>query len=444
MTNFNYLKKNDVRLRNSIVEVYRRKCFYCGRAIDVNTLEIDHIIPENGRDEVYPNERVEFDAYMEELKLDGFSIDSLSNYLPSCGSCNKKKGNDYFSIANFRFFHEYARKKKKKLIEFIEKMTYKTPDKDRAVLNQKLIGKHESNHELFVDKQVIDSGVCTYYINGMGEVRLDAYLPNDIEEELSCLLLFAEKGIENCMITFSEDDIQKLFFSGYKKGVSAERAYIVFINGTQVCFQFPRVRFNIQIKAAEQVALLFDDLYEEYNKQLTKLINTVDGSEFVQESKGKFKLLELPIWIWRLLKEFTYEHDYLEGDTEWDMFDSMGGENTIYVFKNHKLNYCADVLVVLQAKKIHNNNVEIIWERGFLGASTDKMENFDNRLKWTVRYTHDWLLNDWIPYVLFLYEKRRTKGLSISRFFKKRYDFKEYKKTFLPREHNIISLAEDE
>ena len=444
MTSFENLKKNDVRLRNSIVEVYRRKRFYCGRAIDVNTLELDHIIPVNGRNEVYPDERVDFDAYMEELKLDGFTIDSLINYLPSCGSCNKKKGNDYFTVANLRYFHEYARKKKKKLIEFIEKMTYKALDEDKVMFNQKLVRQYESNNELLVDKKVIDSGFYIYYINGMGQVRLDAYLPNDIDDELSCLLSFTEKGIENCMLTFNEDDIDKIFFSGYKKGVSTEQPYIVFIDGTQVCFQFPRIRFNVHIKAAEQLALLFDDLYEEYNRQLSKLINTVDGSDFIQESRGKYKLIELPIWIWKLLKEFTYEHDYLNGDTEWDMFDSIGGEDTIYVFKNHKLNYNADVLVVLKAKKTHNNNVEVIWNRGFLGNYNDKMDNFDNCIKWTVRYTHDWLLDDWIPYVIFLYEQRKARNLLISKFFRGKYDFQEYKRTFLPREYNIISLAVDE
>lgn len=436
-----YLEKNDVRLRNAMVEVYKRKCFYCGRALDVNTLEVDHILPKNGKDEIDPVENPAFQEYISELTSNGFRYNSITNYLPSCGSCNKKKGNKYFTIGNLRYFHEYADRHRDKLVNYIKKMIYTGVDEKTSKANLEIVRKYTENNHLSIEKVLLNARFYLYYVNGLGMARIDSYLPTDIEDELNCLLMFGDKGIENCMITFNEEDILKFFFSGVGKGVCEERQYIVYMKDDEVCVQFPRIRIIIKIESAEQMATLFDDLYFEFNHQRTKLINTIDASEFIEDEKGIFRMIEMPVSIWRLLKDFTYNHDYMTGDTEWDIFSSTGGNDTIYIFKNHMNDIIADVHVVLILKQVSDNRVVVSWKRGFLGVSNDKMANFDNIVKWTVKYTHDWLLQKWIPYVLYLFERDNDRNKSIMKFFG-RFSYVDFAEKFSIEDYDIQSLSE--
>jgi len=98
-------------------EAYSRKCAYCGDLIQPKNMHVDHILATKAKKE----NNIEFNQYIDELMRDGFLLDSLENYRPSCASCNLKKNNENFSVANLRFYHEEAKKKVKKVLSIIDK-----------------------------------------------------------------------------------------------------------------------------------------------------------------------------------------------------------------------------------------------------------------------------------------------------------------------------------
>ena len=113
---FHQYKKSSSYLRAAIFKSYDEKCFYCGRTIQQRDMHIDHIIPSNMR-EVFDDE---IKNYITELEGNGFIVDSIENYVPSCSACNISKNNKVFKASNLRFFHEKASSHVESILKIIE------------------------------------------------------------------------------------------------------------------------------------------------------------------------------------------------------------------------------------------------------------------------------------------------------------------------------------
>lgn len=109
--------KSDPLVRKALYEAYSKKCAYCGDLIQPKNMHVDHILATNAAEVC----DIEFETYMDELRHDGFILDSIENYRPSCASCNLKKNNRNFSVANLRFFHSEALGKVPKVLSIIDK-----------------------------------------------------------------------------------------------------------------------------------------------------------------------------------------------------------------------------------------------------------------------------------------------------------------------------------
>lgn len=113
--------KSDPLVRKALYEAYSKKCAYCGDLIQPKNMHVDHILATNAAEVC----DIEFETYMDELRHDGFILDSIENYRPSCASCNLRKNNQNFSVSNMRFFHSEAIKKAPKVLSIINKFKTK-------------------------------------------------------------------------------------------------------------------------------------------------------------------------------------------------------------------------------------------------------------------------------------------------------------------------------
>ncbi len=324
MNGYDYINKENQLLKNSIWKVYGKKCFYCGEMLNMHQLQIDHIIPENPEELAEGIDKRELLKYIDEINKNGFIKNCIKNYLPSCGHCNRQKNNKYFTVANLRYFHEQAWRRSSKVIKEIERMKYKKPNDLECKKNDKLIEKMKCIEDLNINKAVIDGSGDTYYVYGLGKVRVDAFLPTNFKTQISCLILFQESGICDCMFSFDEDEILKLFFDGKGKNISLDRKFIWYVNGEDIALKFPYNRFVTDRETVEQLCEILDDLYAEYDKRRNKHIDTVGGRSFEEVSTGKFKLMTLPKDIWFKMYEFAQNHDYYnKHDIEWDIFTPL-------------------------------------------------------------------------------------------------------------------------
>ena len=259
---------------------------------------------------------------------------------------------------------------------------------------------------------------------------MDAFLPMNFQASFSCLILFQQNGISECMFSFNGEDIINLFFDGYGTGISVERKFVWYIKENDIALKFPYNRFVTDKETVEQLCKIMDDLYDEYYKRKSQLENTVGGRYFEEVQSGSFKLMSLPKYIWLKMYDFAQNHDCYKRASKWYTFFplNMLKRNRIRIYKNHKSTIKADVLVELIASNIDEDYIDILWEPGYTPYIHDEMEGFDDKHNWTVEYTHDWILYEWIPYIFYLEE------LDKSNWFKKKVygvmSFTEYKAMF--------------
>ncbi len=78
--------------RYALWRSFDMKCFYCWRPIDIRDVEIDHVLPQSLEANPAQLSEVEQEYEIRETFPD-FSINGLTNLVPSCGAnCNGRKG----------------------------------------------------------------------------------------------------------------------------------------------------------------------------------------------------------------------------------------------------------------------------------------------------------------------------------------------------------------
>lgn len=112
---YHHYSKNDPLLRKALYEAYSKKCAYCGDLIQPKNMHVDHILATNAK----KSDDNDFNQYIDELNNDGFILDSIENYRPSCAACNLKKSSRNFSVATLRFYHNEAHEKSSKILSII-------------------------------------------------------------------------------------------------------------------------------------------------------------------------------------------------------------------------------------------------------------------------------------------------------------------------------------
>ena len=134
----------DTITRSAILAVYDYACFYCGRPLEFDALEIDHIIGEH-----YEKKQEEFELLKKEYGLDPqFDVNGVFNLVPSDGNCNKKKGGKPYSKETTLHYLELAARNAAKIQQEIERLKKSrnriiTSSKLQAALAQDLIRTKE-------------------------------------------------------------------------------------------------------------------------------------------------------------------------------------------------------------------------------------------------------------------------------------------------------------
>ncbi|MBY6756711.1 SMEK domain-containing protein [Clostridium botulinum] len=318
-------------------------------------------------------------------------------------------------------------------VEKIEEvLNYLKNNFDKSILGK--ISELAIDKSLLKTEQINEAYPFSYYCYGLGRVRVDAYLPLKISDSISCLFTFGQDDILGCRITLDEEMLQKNFFCDYKRNLD-ERKFIAYKEKEQVGIDFPNNRLITDIETANQIAYVIDKLYEKYKEKKKKILNLIGANNFSEVNYGQYKILKIPIELWIMMHNFSMKHNYWGGESEWDIFNPQYIDNRIMIYKNHKeTSFNGDIIVDLISKRIDDDYVEILWSPGYTHSLND-VEGFNNKQKWKVDHTHDWLINEFIPYVLCLnYNEKR-------KFYNKAITFEKYKKQFIFQDFGIESLS---
>ena len=97
--------------------------------------------------------------------------------------------------------------------------------------------------------------------------------------------------------------------------------------------------------------------------------------------------------------KFSINHDYLSNNEKWDIFNPQSLSNRIMICRNTNYRNISDgIMVSIYIDKLDDKYGEILWQEGY---SLRDNNYFDNKHKWKVDYTHDWIINEFLPYILY-------------------------------------------
>lgn len=75
--------------RHTIWTVHGEKCYQCGQPVDLQSMQVDHVVPQSLKRDSAALAKV-----LQELgRPKGFKLHGFENLLPCCAPCNRRKSN---------------------------------------------------------------------------------------------------------------------------------------------------------------------------------------------------------------------------------------------------------------------------------------------------------------------------------------------------------------
>ncbi|WCM62423.1 hypothetical protein [Paenibacillus polymyxa] len=443
---------DDPAVRYAIYKAYGEKCFYLDRPLDKNFYTLDHIIPEK-----YKKQPEALAQYLGELGYtETFHVNSLENLVPAERLFNTRvKRDDLLPPVVAWPYLKRAESKIPYILKEIDKFN-KKKDEEKALLELLAHANENSNREQYAKqvfdliteedsyfeggKQVVRYGEDAFiYKNATPNVHIYSLMPTLKQIDGTCLITFKSLKIRDCMITFSHNQIINILFQGLHTNISlGMRRFIVGIQNEMVCLQFPNNRFFISIDEVQQLCNLIDDFVLDYINALQRLeimlgITTFEKAKYW--SKG-YRLMKVDHALWNNLLRFSNEFDYLNGDTEWHIFNRNNMFIQVQIQKQHlKKNIdlhlrlvaerCDDKLVPFNQG---NSKVWIVWDIGHFENDPDLIQRNGY---WDAVTAFEWLADKFIPYVIAHYNYKFVKR---NKWSLKKPSFEDYK-TSLNKEY---------
>ncbi|KAB2489637.1 HNH endonuclease [Priestia endophytica] len=422
--------KSKPEIRYALWQAYKRKCAICGKPIEYTNLHVDHILAES-----LEKNSEELNKVLKKYKLtNNFDINSLYNLRPACSYCNIQKSNHE---SPKEITYRLLRKAKNK-IKDIERGIKQFKEDAAYALKVEAMRGLVANGELKIEEYIdqvnnfiadygqdyieIDNKLNNFRLIKQHSVMLEGNLPTLNDPEGNCLFTFNSFYIRGVQISLSHKEILQVLYKGVKTSFKLlMRPYIVDkLDENNFLIQLGGCRFNLNASETNHLCNVIDKFIYEYLNALKKIEKTLQSEEFipVNDEKLKYKLIKINKNIWKLMLEFAQEHDNYHGEGYWHIFDSSG-RNMLKIYNKlptDRYNSGFHCFIHSLVEDSHSwepsNDVWLVW--WYIGED----EEFGIRTYWTVQQTYNWLTKEFIPFVLYNFNKP---------FKKEKVSFEEYR-----------------
>jgi hypothetical protein len=228
--------------------------------------------------------------------------------------------------------------------------------------------------------------------------------------EGSCSIEFSNIMLRGLTCHLSHSEILEDLLVGL--GTSPEWKTRRFLERTKQGSFRARLGKTIVILAEREAIELCDAVdtvgqrYKDRMIESANILETWDYSTITFEGIKGCHLLSVERWLWDLMKEFSYEFDFLKGSSEWHIFDSR--LEVIRLTHRDDRDYHAMLWPRVKATLMPSSTVDIIYSDCITELTTyddNKIDgnslfaNVGPRGFWTATYTHTWIVQQFIPKV---------------------------------------------
>jgi hypothetical protein len=237
-------------------------------------------------------------------------------------------------------------------------------------------------------------------------VACDVMLPNDEEIGLTASLSFARRELSGISIAVSGKELVRWMQWRAHATSGSQRPYVVPLpdDDGRVVLTADSARLTLRSDELHHLDWVLEAgwkaFYAEAAKQLVRL--RCGRFKRLRGSSGPFVLASVDRPLWRAMLGFAQEHDVANGDGPWHVFDGAPGCLKVYT-QGATDRLDAGYHAILYA--YDEGGIWLPWESS-VSIGWEVPTNFGTpvrpspRATWDAEYTHDWLIEEFIPEVL--------------------------------------------
>ncbi|WP_414565450.1 MULTISPECIES: type I restriction enzyme HsdR N-terminal domain-containing protein [unclassified Anabaena] len=244
------------------------------------------------------------------------------------------------------------------------------------------------------------------------KVLVECNLPKAFSEG-NCQIQFSNLTLRGLKINLNHQDILSQLMTGLHTQArwGCRRFLHQLDNHT---FEVYLGQTTVILSAIEtaDLCLCIDAICQDYKKLVIGLENILETWEFplidIAGIRG-FQLFSVDTKIWELMRKFAQEFNYAQGKSEWHIFHQEATSIRIsrgirdHAFILPKIdNHCSKVEkinIVYEINEVHLQSLE-------RGKITSWQQDIGPQGTWTAKYTQQWLLEKYIPYVIDYYSQK--------------------------------------
>ena len=275
---------------------------------------------------------------------------------------------------------------------------------------QELAPPAEPPERTFEAKQITHFGRSLVLQNV--SISCEMLMPSGDEMSTGAILSFARRDLSGISISISGKELVHWMQWRAHAPADETRSYAAPMIGDarKVVLMANSARLVLneeEIQHLDWVLLTaWTSFYKAANEQITHY--RCGRFKRLKGSKGPFVLTSVKRALWRAMLEFAQEHDVAKGNSPWHIFDGASGCLKIYTESStdrfdrgyHAILYAYDAGGIWLPWE---TSVAIGWE---IPTNFGRPAEISPRKSWDADFTHDWLLEEFIPEVL------RWKGLA--------------------------------
>ena len=395
---YHHYSKNNPLVRKAIYEAYSKKCAYCGDLILPKNMHVDHILATNAK----KSDDRDFNQYIDELNNDGFIVDSIENYRPSCAACNLKKNNKNFSVATLRFYHHEANEKSSKVLSIITQNQMQDVSFDDFDPNYDYWEKIDFSNQKDISEAIAGYRLQPCHVCACPRLRQ----VEDIKKRLDVVDYVIVEGEPGCGKSIS---IYQAAFDLSKKGYvvyryinknaedtiflpqSNEKKHLIIIDDAQNLPQFSLEQIISQSQKRTKIILAFTQLKTAERSYVEPIrITNFDAVKAISQDYKKRKSEILPIiqkfdkYVGDGMTDTPFESRIKNAGTKstpWLFnYTLRGGWNTTnqnfqMVYSHNKCGLLSAVIALIQILKM-DNTIDFKWLQTYI-------QKFNKTISWT-------------------------------------------------------------
>jgi len=288
----------------------------------------------------------------------------------------------------------------------------------------------------------------SHFLRKKGRVYINAFIPNDFNFNISCLITFKLSNSKNATITPNERTIIKELFSGYKsKPNSSARSWIIGLHKDEFIIQIGNVRLTVPPKVIIDLSDILDELFEIYSFKIKSFEDKLQSRIFPVSKKHfeGFKLIKIKRGLWYQIHKFAQERGFRDGNSEWNIF---GYDNYFLRVNLNDKNFIWSGNIIIAPEvddsyinyKSYDDELILVWNS--LPNEKYERKNIEETIL-NVQETHSWLIDKLIPQVIFDFEKENMKKTRFEQLFniKKELTYGQFSSSFQSSKYIVWDYA---